>query len=107
MREELAKRESMLAQDFYAKFYADSGIDSVLIDELVRHIAAELSVDAAKILPSDRFAVELAPARGNAWDSGFGILAIELKRLAKEKGRHLDQPIETVDDYLRAMADVY
>lgn len=74
----------------------------------MRHAANELALPAEKLLPSDRFDVELRPARGWEMDSGKGILLSELGKLARTKGVQVDlQQISTLYDYLNAMARVY
>lgn len=105
--EDLQRRESLSHQELFNAFYSDTGLDRQLVEELLDHVAAELCVPVEKLRPVDRFAVELAPTKGNDWDSGYGILLFELQRLAKSKGKVFDKPIATVDDYVRAMAELY
>lgn len=78
------------------------------MSELVNHVAQELSLPATRLLPTDRFDKELAPAPGWEWDSGTGMLTLELKRLAKEKGVQIDfTEIVTLNDYIRVAARVW
>lgn len=104
---DLASRESLSLSQFYEKFYPGSGLDRVLVDELLIHLAQELRIPVDKIRPRDRFSVELAPRKGDEWDSGYGILLYELKSMARRRRKTITQRIETVDDYLKKMADVY
>lgn len=60
----------------------------------------------AKLRPSDRFAVELAPKKGNEWDSGYGILLFALQSQAKRTGKKLSKKIETLDDYVRSYSEL-
>lgn len=100
-------RATMGFDDFFRKYYFGK-IDRVVLEELLRHVANELSLPAGKLLPSDRFEIELRPARGWEMDSGKGILLAELDKLARSKGAQVDlQRITTLDDYLNAMANVY
>lgn len=98
------------AQDFDAFFqrhYAGR-LDRAKVEELLQHVAEELSLPAEKLLPSDRFDVELRPVNGWELDSGKGILLVELDKLARAKGSQIDlQSITTLDDYLNAMLKVY
>lgn len=103
----LSKRERLSPDDVFYRFYAGSGIDRELVVELLEHVASELSLPVDRLRPSDRFGVELAPDKGCEWDSGYGVLLFELQRLAKKKGKEIRQRIITIDDYLRAMSEVY
>lgn len=103
----LQSRESLSHRQIFDAFYSDSGLDRDLVKELFEHVSAELGLPVGKLRPSDRFTVELAPQKGNEWDSGYAILLFELQNLASRKGKRIDRPIETIDDYLRSMAEVY
>ncbi|WP_132143250.1 hypothetical protein [Luteibacter rhizovicinus] len=103
----LAGRESIAPSELYKRFYADSGIDSELVIALLQHVADELCVPVDRLRPLDRFAVGLAPEPGNEWDSGHGILTMEMKSFARKRGRMVDVPILTLDDYIRFVAEVY
>lgn len=100
-------REPLAPDQFYERFYLDSGLDRALVIELLEHVAQEVRIPAERIRPDDRFAVELAPGRGNEWDSGYAILLNELASQARRRKRPITNTIATVDDYLRAMASVY
>lgn len=107
MNEILRDRESLSPDQVFDRYYATSTLERILVVELLNHVAAELSLPVDKLLPSDRFAVELAPQNGGRWDSGYGILLFELKRLAKKKKLVIERPINTIDDYLRTMSEIY
>jgi len=107
MNEILRNRESLSPHEVFDRYYADSQLNRELVIELLDHVAAELSLPVEKLRPNDRFAIELAPKKGNEWDSGYGILLFELQRLAKKKGKTIEKPIATIDDYLMAMSEVY
>lgn len=107
MNEIMRNRESLSPQQVFDLYYSTSHIDRTLVVELLNHVAAELSLPADKLRPGDRFSVELAPKKDAAWDSGYGVLLFELKRLAKKKNKKIERRITTLDDYLRAMAEVY
>lgn len=102
-----ADRAALDFDVFFQRYYSGK-IDRTKVEELLRHVADELSLPAEKLLPSDKFDVELRPARGWELDSGKGILLVELDKLARLKGSQVDlQAISTLDDYLNAMAKVY
>ena len=107
MNEILLNRESLSPEQLFDHYYAASHLEQRLIVELLNHLAEELSLPVDKVRPSDRFSVELLPRKGSEWDSGYGILLFELQRLAKKKGKAIKEPIATIDDYLRAMSEVY
>jgi len=88
---DLASRESLSPSQFYEKFYAGSDMDRVLVEELLIHLAQELRFPVDKIRPGDRFSVELAPRRGDEWDSGYGILLYELKSMARRRRKTITQ----------------
>lgn len=106
-RSEISSRESQTPDEFYERYYQSRGYDRVLIIELLRHLELELEIPPGKVLPSDRFSIELASGRGVSWDTGYGILLYELKKLADKKRVAIESPVSTVDDYLCEMAKVY
>lgn len=59
-----SNRKDMSLNDFYDLFYKSSGIKKELIEEQLNHVAFELPLPATRLLPSDRFDVELAPDKG-------------------------------------------
>lgn len=107
LADRFAGRVAIDFDTFFQRYYSGK-IDRLTVEELLRHVADELSLPAEKLLPSDRFDVELRPVRGWELDSGKGILLVELDKLARAKGSQVDlQTIVTLDDYLNAMAKVY
>jgi len=107
MNEILCNRESLTPDQVFDRYYATSHLKRDLVVELLNHVAKELSLPVDKLLPGDRFAIELAEGRGNEWDSGYGILLFELRRLAKKRKKVIEIPIATVDDYLKEISKVY
>ena len=107
LADRFAERASLDFSTFYQNYY-EGKVERSKVEELLAHVAHELSIPMDKLLPTDRFDVELRPARGWEFDSGKGILMIELDKLARAKSRPLDtRMIATLDDYLKAMAEVY
>ncbi len=101
-------RPDITFDEFYSNFYKTSNLEKHLVEELLNHVAAELDLPVLKLLPTDRFDTELAPDKGWNWDSGHGILSIELQQLAKKKGQELDlKKIQTLDDYVKIAAEFW
>lgn len=107
MRSTILSRDDVSPEVVHREHYASDGLDRDLVVEILTHVAGELRVPVSKLRPTDRFEVELAPARGDAWDSGMGILLLDLQRMAKRRGVRVEGAIVTVDDDVRAMAEVY
>lgn len=107
MRRATLSREDITPEAIHGEFYAKDGLERDLVVEILTHVAGELRLPVSKLRPTDRFEVELAPARGDAWDSGMGILLLDLQHMAKRRGVRVEGAIVTVDDYVRAMAEVY
>jgi hypothetical protein len=105
--EPLQSREPLSPDDFFDAYYKESGLDRVLVIELLAHVAHELELPVEKLRPTDRFSIELALGKGNAWDSGCGILLYELSSLAKRRKLSAKMKVDSVDEYLRAMSLVY
>lgn len=105
--ESLQSREPLSPDSFFDAYYKESGLDRALVIELLEHVAHELKLPVEKLRPTDRFSIELAPGKGSAWDSGYGILLYELSSLAKKRKLNTEMKIDSVDDYLRAMSLVY
>ncbi|MCC7633317.1 hypothetical protein [Stenotrophomonas rhizophila] len=103
----LHERQSLSPHACFEHYYAGSGLDRERVIELLEHVAAELRLPVDKLRPEDRFAVELSPGRWNTYDSGHAMLISDLAAMARQRGKVVDTTIETVDDYLRAMVQVY
>ena len=107
LSERFSDRQSLDFETYYQR-YCPGKLDRIRTEEILRHVAEELSIPMDKLLPSDRFDVELKPLRGWEFDSGKGILMIELQNIAPSKGKSIDiEKIVTLSDYLAAMAEVY
>jgi len=104
LKQLIHSRECLTPDAFYEAFYKESGIDKELVIELMEHVALELELPAGKLRPGDRLSVELAPERGNEFDSGRAILMYELGALVKQHGLALQGKVDTLDDYLKTMA---
>jgi hypothetical protein len=77
-------------------------------DELFTMVAYELKVPASKLRVTDRFDNELKPKEDPRYDLGFASLAIYLDAAMKRHSRKDERGIiQTVDEYLRLMNEVY
>lgn len=106
-RRAVSARESVSDDDFFDRFYSDSRISRETVCEIRAFIACEYSIQSDKLLPSDRFSEELSAERFWDWDSGYAILGHALDDAARENGVFFDRGFESVDDYIRLMAQVY
>ena len=104
---ELEERDELSAPDFYAKYYLGSGLEQETVIELLKHVADELRLPAGKLRPTDRFSKELSPGQLHAWDAGFGVLIVEVQALARRRGVAIDKRVDSLDDYIRIMANIY
>lgn len=99
-------RELLSAEDFYARFYRDAGLDPLLVEGVRQELATSLEIPAEVLRPTDRFDVELAPARGweKWWDDGLAV--VRTKGLfVLGKVYPVDWPkVQTIDDLIRDMA---
>jgi len=97
----LDRRDDMRPDAIYDIYYAGSGLDRETVIMLLVHVAQELNLVVERLRPSDRFFVELKDICSE-WDS-VGILFWEVGSLAKKRKVRIENPIETIDDYIRAM----
>ncbi|URL59395.1 hypothetical protein IM816_04605 [Luteibacter flocculans] len=100
-------RETLPLQTIYDEAGYLDQMPFDLFRELMTHVSEELGIPAGKLRLSDRFDAELAPARGNEFDSAVAMLAYDLKLAAKRHKRKLDMSVETLDGYLRLMSELY
>lgn len=102
----LEDRDELSAPDFYAQFYLGAGLEQKTVIELLRHVADELRLPAGKLRPTDRFSKELSPGELHAWDAGYGVLIVEVQSLARRRGVVIDKRVDSLDDYIRIMANI-
>jgi hypothetical protein len=68
-------------------------------------VSEEYSVPADKLLPTDRFNVELKQPSGHEFDAGAGLLPMQVELMSRAKGGMLKAAsIVSVDDYITHMA---
>jgi hypothetical protein len=104
LADKFASRPSMEFEAFYKKFY-DGKLDRDEVRTHLTNVSDEYSVPADKLLPTDRFDVELTQPSGHEFDAGTGLLPMQVELLARAKGGMLKAAsIVTVDDYITQMA---
>jgi hypothetical protein len=99
----LCSRPEANLHEVYLLHFVGTGISEVEFSEAWRELAGMLEIPAERLLPSDRFAVELAPPRGYDYDDPVGgvrhVIAERCSRM------NLDpNSIKTVRDYVVAFA---
>ncbi|RJG15918.1 hypothetical protein [Massilia cavernae] len=104
LADKFAPRPPMEFETFYKRFY-DGKIDRDKVRTHLNNVAEEFSVPADKLLPTDRFDVELKQPSGHEFDAGTGLLPMQVELLARAKGGMLkSESIVNVDDYITQMA---
>jgi hypothetical protein len=104
LADRFAPRPSMEFEAFYKQFY-DGKLDREKVRTHLNNVSEEYSVPADKLLPTDRFDVELKQPLGHEFDAGSGLLPMQVELLARAKGGMLKaESIVTVDDYITQMA---
>jgi hypothetical protein len=99
-------REPVAAEEVFARYYADSGLDERVVVQLWSDCAAKLKVPAEKLRPTDRFEHELAVA--DFWSS-LDDLREDLADYALSRAKKLGATIDlkspkTLDDLIRQLA---
>ncbi len=98
----LGRREEVPLDDFYARFYAGTGLAKEIVRESLREIESATDIPATLLRPDDRFGVELAPLAGEEFGDGLVELIWNTSRREKESGLRVDlSKITTIDDYIR------
>jgi hypothetical protein len=91
---------------FYERYYASFGLPKTTVISLRHELASALSIDASKLLPTDRFSKELSVVRG--WEY-LDDAPDELFLLNRDRQKRLGVAIplgdfQTADDYIRTIA---
>lgn len=103
LADRFARRPSMEFEAFYKQFY-DGKLDREAIRTHLNYVSEEYSVPVDKLLPTDRFDVELKQPSGHEFDAGTGLLPMQVELLARSRGGMLKAAsIVTVDDYITQM----
>ena len=87
--------------EIYIKYFSNSGVSKKRVKELWLEIAEVLELPAEQLLPSDRFAIELAPHVGYEFcDQISDMNYIISKRCLRTKINQAS--INTIEDYIIA-----
>ncbi len=105
---EFAVREPLGAEEIFATYYADSGLDKSVVIRLWNECAAKLKIQPEKLRPTDRFKEELAAS--NFWAS-LDDPRDDLTRYAIGEGKRFGVTIDltgtkTLDELIRKLAAV-
>ncbi|MCI0551868.1 MAG: hypothetical protein L0287_13010 [Anaerolineae bacterium] len=105
-RERIEPRADMNPEEFYATYYAQTGIPKRVVTETLEQIAKATGIPLTKLRPSDNFNKELAPMQG--WEFGDGIVEIDwlLQRKMKDAGVTEKIEINTIDELIRYLAEL-
>jgi hypothetical protein len=100
----LKGRDAIGAEELYARYYANSGLSETSVWEVWNEIATTLRVPPEKLRPTDRFGEDIGLYFGPS-DHLDTLSELASKRAQR---RQLDvrlEALDTVDDYVRAMAE--
>jgi len=102
-RDLLRERRGRSFEEFYADFYADTGITREALRYALGRIASFLCVDARKLLPADLLQeYEIVRQFPSDCDQVYTILGLAVRELG------LDHPqINTLDDAIRILCQLY
>jgi hypothetical protein len=91
---------------FYERYYSSSGLPKSVVISLRHELASAFNIDAAKLLPTDRFLEELSVVRG--WehvDDAPDEVFLLNRDLEKRLGVKIPLgDLQTADDYIRTIA---
>ena len=96
-------RKPLESDDFYEKFYADSGLPRALVLELLQEVGDSVEIVPTLLRPQDRILVELSDLKSlKPADGGLAEVTFAAQRRQKKLGVTVDiTKIQTVDDYIR------
>lgn len=97
--ERLAGRPEMTLHQIYESFFSESAIPESRVAELWEELARVLELPAGKLLPADRFQVELAPPKGFEFDDPIRDVKYLISKNCLRRGIQ-PETIQTVRDYI-------
>ncbi len=107
-RNRFENRESKSLDEIFNEYYLDSNVHKSEFDRIWNNVTDILQLDAKKLLPHDKFDVELAPVKG--FEIGDEIEDLEEYFLSECHKKHLDikrdKKIDTLDDLIRLLANL-
>ncbi|SRR5713101_841985 len=98
-------RSSLTPDEIYQQFYSSSGIPKTVVLDVLKEISEATEIAQGLIRPTDRFDIELAPAKG--WEE-MDDASLELKTYAEKLGNRTVSlsKVHTVRDYIELVAEV-
>jgi hypothetical protein len=95
----LAGRPEQTVHQIYQSFFADMAIPEKRFEELWEELGRVLELPASKLLPTDRFDVELAPPKGYEFDDPIKDVKFLISKYSLRAGVK-PEAIQTVRDYI-------
>jgi hypothetical protein len=95
----LAGRPEQTVHQIYQSFFSDTAIPEKRVAELWEELARVLELPAGKLLPTDRFEVELAPPKGYEFDDPIKDVKYLISKYSL-RGGVKPEAIQTVRDYI-------
>ena len=98
----LGDRGEMPPEEFYATYYAESGIPRPIVLELLKEIAESIEIPIPLIRPTDSFERELSDFDDEMCDGGMAEISFRAHGRVQLHGVRLEPgQIKTVDEYIR------
>ena len=92
-------RKEYTLHEIYKSFFSDSDVSEKCFEELWQELADLLELPASKLLPSDRFSVELAPPKGLDFGDPAKDVISYINKKCHEAGIS-PSTINTIEDYI-------
>ena len=96
-----ADREEKVLRDIYAESFKGSGLTEPSFESTWRELSGMLEISAGKLRPTDRFDVELAPAKGYEFTDQIREVRYLIDKHCSRTGAAVES-IKTVRDYVEA-----
>ena len=100
----LKERDSIGIEELYARYYANSRLSKVSVWDVWNEIAATLRVPPEKLRPADRFGEDIGLYFGPS-DRLDTLSELASKRAQRRRLNVRLEALNTVDDYVRALAE--
>lgn len=99
-----SSREPMVFEEFYAQFYANSGLAEAVVFKLVEFVSLSSGVEYKLIRPEDRLD-DFPKGSLKKHVLEFAEIMVSATRTAQipNRGFYFDPNIETVDDFIRKL----
>lgn len=106
----LQGREPLSSEEFYSRFYSDSGLDEQSVTAAMKKVSDTLRLPAGLLRPSDQFGKEYRPPPGYEMDDEIVEIAWDLEEMCEKRrvpAAVLEKrQIVTLDDYIRTYCEL-